>query len=166
MSFYKKYYSPYWLMGFGILLVGFVIFLMAVTFGLLPNPVLKFFPQPNLASQTTVSPSSAVDNISTSSALESRKKDIKIQILNASGISGQAAKLRNLLKNIGFANIEIGNFNGEDQKDTTIIYSAQVPKVIQNEITKEIGRNLTNVTTSKATDSANLKFDVLITVGR
>lgn len=90
------------------------------------------------------------------------KSTIKIQIFNGSGVEGQAGKLSNLLKGVGYSNITIGNTDNLEQR-TTILYSKLLPKDMLTDITEAIKNDIPDPTLQEASQSG--EFDVLITTG-
>ena len=91
------------------------------------------------------------------------KSAIKIQILNGSGIEGQAGKLSNLLQGIGYSNVAIGNTNDLEQR-TTITYSKLLPKDLLLGITEAIKNDFPDPTLQETSQSG--EFDILITTGK
>ena len=90
------------------------------------------------------------------------KSAIKIQILNGSGVEGQAGKLSNLLQEIGYNNIITGNTDDLEQR-TTIIYNKLLPKDFLLGITEAIKNDFPDPTLQEASQSA--EYDVVITTG-
>lgn len=91
------------------------------------------------------------------------KSAIKIEILNGSGIEGQAGKISSLLQEAGFSNVTTGNKDNFDQR-TTITYKKTVPKDILSEITDTIKDDFPDPTLQTASQSA--EYDVQITTGQ
>jgi hypothetical protein len=85
------------------------------------------------------------------------------QVLNGSGIPGEAGKVQTILEGLGFTEIETGNAKAFTHKMTLIQAKKDTPNVVvdglKEELSKsyevEVGTNL----------EENYKFDVLITVG-
>ncbi|MEK7573859.1 MAG: LytR C-terminal domain-containing protein [Patescibacteria group bacterium] len=90
------------------------------------------------------------------------KSAIKIQILNGSGVEGQAGKLSNLLQEAGYSNVTTGNISDFEQR-TTIMYKKLVPKDMLTDITDTIKNDFPDPTLQEASKSA--EFDILITTG-
>lgn len=90
------------------------------------------------------------------------KYAIKIQILNGSGIEGQAGKLNLLLENYGYKDITTGNAKALEKK-TTILYSKQISSTILKDVQNVLKNDFTDVIVEKATQSA--EFDIIITTG-
>lgn len=149
----KKLYLIYFLVTGGlVLLVG--LFYAAFQFRQLAQVSIQ--PTKTAPPFPTSSPSAVpVTTIS--------KEDLKMQVLNGSGISGQAAQIKDLLSKAGFNNIDIGNFPGETIADTTATFSARVSK----ETKKDIVTTLETVFPSIMPDEASSEttYDVVITTG-
>lgn len=109
--------------------------------------------------EPTVSPS-ATPVASPSAKID--KEDIKIQIQNGTGITGEAAYLQNLLKDLGYTNITVGNSSTQDATDTEVSFS----KSLASEVTNEINTKLTSVYQSvEKTSSTSTTYDVIIITG-
>ncbi len=91
------------------------------------------------------------------------KSTIKIQILNGSGVEGQAGKLSNLLQGAGYNNVTMGNTNNLGQR-TTIIYNKLLPKDVLSGITDAMKNDFPDPTLQEASQSA--EYDILITTGK
>ncbi len=67
-----------------------------------------------------------------------KKDEVKIEVLNGTGISGEAAFLVNQLKALGYTEITAGNADSQDQTKTTVTFSATLDTTIKDEITKKL----------------------------
>ena len=114
-----------------------------------PKPGAVTVPSPTSQPKTTTNPLTD-------------KSAIKIQILNGSGIEGQAGKLSDLLQGVGYNNVTTGNTNNLEQR-TTIMYKKLVPKDMLTDITDTIKNDFPDPTLQEASKSA--EFDILITTG-
>lgn len=92
-----------------------------------------------------------------------KKEELKIQVLNGSGISGQAGKIKVGLEKIGFKNIDTGNYAFDNIPETIATYSANVSSENKGEIQKVLDETFGKVTISEASSTA--RFDVNITTG-
>ena len=106
------------------------------------------------SSSPSVSPSPA-----SSSAQE--KKDIKVEVLNGTGISGQAAQVKTLLEGLGYTNITLGNSQTITQ-DTLLETTASFSGTLKDEITNSLKKDFSSV---KLKDLQDQSFDVLIVTG-
>jgi len=131
--------------------------------GTIPNSWFKktessLNPKPTTA---VITPSTTSQPSPTAKPL-TNKSTIKIQILNGSGVEGQAGKLSNLLKEVGYKNITTGNTDNLNQR-TTIVYNKLIPEDILADITSAIENDFPDPTLQEASQSA--EFDILITTG-
>jgi len=51
---------------------------------------------------------------------EFEREDLKIQVLNGSGVPGRAGEAKAFLEDLGYENIEIGNADSYDYEETVI----------------------------------------------
>ncbi len=66
------------------------------------------------------------------------KDQIKIQILNGTGIPGEAAYLQNQLKPLGYTNITAGNADSTTNTTTQVIFASGVSETVKTEITAQL----------------------------
>jgi len=150
-----------------LLAISVILLICAIGYLLLwsktiPNPWFKkpeslhLKPTAVTVPPTTSQPSPATKPLTDKSA-------IKIQILNGSGIEGQAGKLSSLLQGVGYSNVTIGNTNNLEQR-TTIIYNKLLPKDVLLGITDAMKNDFPDPTSQEASQSG--EFDILITTGK
>lgn len=89
------------------------------------------------------------------------KSNIKIQVLNGTGISGEAAYLKTQLINLGYKNVEVGN-SASTVTATAATFSSTLDARVVTEITQKLSSIYQTVTTST---SASKTFDVIIVTG-
>lgn len=99
---------------------------------------------------------------STSSAVVNLipKNKLKVKILNGSGITGQASKLKDQLLDLGFKNITTGNASKSADTKSMVQFTASVSAEIRKEVVDELNKTLTDVL-SKVVDIQTV--DILIT---
>ncbi|MBI2019936.1 LytR C-terminal domain-containing protein [Candidatus Daviesbacteria bacterium] len=150
--------------GGGIMVLGILLGLIENPFPFLPlGPALKP-PVQTQEVQPKVSTNEATE--SASEATESAKisnPDLKIQVLNGSGIAGQATAVQKQITDLGFASVEIGNALGTGSTDTTVVFSPKVTTSDRDIIKKELEKTLQKVNTQEGAEDA--EFDVIITTG-
>lgn len=95
---------------------------------------------------------------------DSEKTKLTIQILNGSGIPGQAGNISNILQSLDYSDIEVGNADSADNQSTTISYGSNASETFANEIKSELEKTLTSVTIQKSPDQEN--FDIIIISGQ
>lgn len=119
-----------------------------------PGGGLSPFPSPKT---TTPSPEP------TPSASPMAKSEIKIEVLNGTGVPGEASFLQKELEKLGFEDIEAGNADEQDAKETVATYSREISPEVADEITARLEELYEKVRTRRATVSGG--FDISITTG-
>lgn len=89
---------------------------------------------------------------------------LSIQILNGSGIAGEAGRAATLLKAVGFQLIETGNASGFDFKETEVAVKASVSDELVAKIEKALAKTYILAKTTRL--SSDKAADVIITVGK
>lgn len=111
----------------------------------------------------TTSPS--VDSEPTTAPVSNLKKDeLKIQILNGSGVSGAAGKAKTLLEGLGYKNIDAGNASSSDFA-TTEVAIKDTKKEYLDAILKDLSKNYEASEAAKPL-AATSKYDLVITLGK
>lgn len=88
------------------------------------------------------------------------KDEIAIQVLNGSGIPGEADRVKDRLAEADFTNIQTGNAPTQESEDTSIVVKPSVPRAYREEIStmiKSLGF------TVSLRENAEIEQDVLIT---
>lgn len=111
----------------------------------------------------TVSVIPSATPVASPSAAPLSKADVLVQVLNGSGISGQAGKVKNLLTKAGFENVEVGNYPGANRKGTLVNYKSSVPESLRQELITELSESVASVS-AEATASGD--FDMVVVTGR
>lgn len=93
-----------------------------------------------------------------------KREDLKVQILNGSGISGEAGKAKTLLEGLGYKNIDTGNASSSDFVQTEIAIKAASKDALATVI-KDLSTKYTAVEASKALATTS-KYDIVITIGK
>lgn len=120
-----------------------------------PSDGLTNFPSP--ATTATPTPSA------TSSPSPVDKSKIKVEILNGTGVPGEASFLQKELEGLGFEDITAGNADEQSQTETVATYSRELSATVADEITARLGELYEKVKTRRATVSGD--FDLTITTG-
>lgn len=89
------------------------------------------------------------------------KGSLKVQVLNGTGVAGEAAFLQTKLKNLGYTNVDTGNAT-ETTTTTTVAFGSSVSQDVITEITALLKKTYTNVVTSSTAPDG---FDIQVTVG-
>lgn len=150
----KSMKKQYIILAFSLLLFGCAIIYLLIWSGTIKSP-----PSSTVSSKITIYKPT---QIPTPTIKLIDKSLITIQILNGSGIEGEAGKLSGLLQEAGYKNITTGNTTiGEI---TSITYSKKLTKDIPEEIAATIKKDFPNVAIQEASESA--QYDLVITTGK
>lgn len=140
-------------------------FIIIVTALLLGAGVAGFFYMRSSSSQsTTVTPTPAPIEQEPMPTEEPtvNKEDLKVKILNGSGVVGEAGKVQKILEGADFVVDSTANADEYDHKTTDIQVKSTVPSSITNELTELLGNDYT-VDSSSLDDSEDV--DIIIIVG-
>ncbi len=99
---------------------------------------------------------------SPSSTPAADKSTIKIEVLNGTGIAGEAGLLSDALKDLGYTSVTTGNASNQNATETVVMFSPTIDQAVITEITGKLKELYTTVTTdnTKPADS-----DIEITTG-
>lgn len=89
--------------------------------------------------------------------------DYNVQILNGSGVPGEAAKVQKMLEEQGFEDFTVGNAKSYSHKETEIAIVVGTPKEVLNEVKSSLGKNYT-IKEAKELDTAS-DFDIVVIIG-
>lgn len=76
--------------------------------------------------------------VATSTPEPVNKEDIAIEVLNGTGVAGEAGYLQGKLEDLDYTNIEVGNADSTDYTDTTVTFSKDLSTTVVDEIKKEL----------------------------
>ncbi len=74
----------------------------------------------------------------TPTQVEVNRKDIKLQILNGTGITAAAGDLRDKLTKLGYSEFTVGNASNQDYKNAEVTFTPDVAEEVKEEITDEL----------------------------
>lgn len=135
-----------------VILVGGIIFF-----------VTKGKKDTELVSPTPASEGVTISTPSSTEAPEAvDKADVAIEVLNGTGIPGEASYLQDKLKVLGYSDIEVGNADEQDQTITTVTFNADLDEANKNEIQTELEKLYKDVTVKT---SSSLSVDASIVTG-
>ncbi|KKR84041.1 MAG: hypothetical protein UU32_C0051G0002 [Candidatus Woesebacteria bacterium GW2011_GWB1_41_10] len=98
----------------------------------------------------------------TAPVTEVKREDLKVQVLNGSGVSGAAAQAKTLLEGLGYLDVETGNADG-DFAETEIEIKADkaaVEVLVKKDLEDEYSLSDTVGELDESSD-----YDVVITLG-
>lgn len=96
------------------------------------------------------------------------RTEISIEVLNGTGIAGEASFLQGKLRTLGYEDIDTGNADSQDNETTTVTFSEDVADEIVEEITEELERIYEEVdaSTSRSTTGADIKIETGLKKGQ
>ena len=129
-----------------------------------PIPVASSVPEATESAQTAPVESSASANTQEASvSAEFNRSEIRIHVLNGSGISAQAAVVKEKLAEIGYENVITGNIEASEASGSSIIYSENLEESVKDEINKLMDSLVEGIT---KTEEAINEFNAVITLGK
>ncbi|MCS7092033.1 MAG: LytR C-terminal domain-containing protein [Patescibacteria group bacterium] len=121
-----------------------------------PTPVsIRVSPMPTELTPTPTPESVKADMID--------KDSISINVLNGTGVPGEAKSVQDALLALGYSEVTIGNASKQDYVITEVLYSTSVPEAVVSEIVTELQKKYKEVKSKKGIPS---KGDVEIIVGQ
>jgi len=88
--------------------------------------------------------------------------NVKVQVQNGTGITGEAAYLQTQLKDLGYTNVKVGNATSTNATATTVTFSSSLDASIVSELTQKLNSLYQNVTVN---NSGSTSFDVVVVTG-
>lgn len=119
-----------------------------------PTPSFGVVPIEEKVEEVTPAPTKSPEPV--------KKSDVSIEILNGTGISGEAKLLSDKLKTLGYSDITAGNAETTNNTETTVTFAKTLSQTVQDEIKKELDSfyKTVNVKTS-----STQKSDVVVITG-
>lgn len=99
----------------------------------------------------------------TPTAAPINREEISIEVLNGTGITGEAGYLETQLKGIGYTSLKTGNASGGTVSTTTVTFNTSVSKTISDEITAKLEGIYQKVESKTSSNTGS--YDVKIVVG-
>lgn len=140
------------------------IVLIVLGLGALVGGGIYFYKTRTAGNQTTPSETVSAPTPTPTSAQEVNLAEYNIQVLNGSGIAGEAGKVKALLEKAGFEDFEVGNAKTYDYTDTEIRIMSDTPDKVYDAVEDALtdgGYSVKKGTTL----SVDSDFDIVITVG-
>lgn len=91
------------------------------------------------------------------------RESVSIQILNGTGITGEANYLEEQIKKLGYTKTDKGNNSSQDETATTVTFASSVSQGIKDEITDKLKELYNDVKTSSSSLGAGI--DIRIVTG-
>ncbi len=144
-----------------VLLLGSALYL-GKQLGILNLNLLQR-PQPaQKALNTTTTEAIASATPEASSSADFSKADAKVEVLNGSGVAGQASKVKEQLVTLGYQNIETGNATESGATSTTVGLSSKVSDPAKSELKTILEKAFSKVVFDNNPDAG---FDISIVTG-
>lgn len=124
-----------------------------------PSPT----PNDGLSSFPTIAPTEMPSSTPTPTPEPVEKSEVKIEVLNGTGVPGEAGFLQGELEDLGFEDITARNADSQDATETVATYSRDLSTAVADEITAMLEKVYKSVRTKKATISGD--YDVSIVTG-
>jgi len=93
-----------------------------------------------------------------------KREDVKVQVLNGSGVSGAAGKVKTLLEGLGYKDVDTGNASSTDVAVTEVSVKESKKEFVKLVI-KDLAKSYEAVEASKPL-VASSKYDIVITLGK
>lgn len=136
--------------------------------GLIKNPFQgskEEIKQVTPITENKIATSSAINEATKAAELtKEEREEIKIRILNGTGVKGQANKIKTLLVDLGYEDISAANASSSEITEAEIIFSKDVSSNVRAEILAKLEGVFTKLAT-KDESPETLKYDVVITTG-
>jgi len=110
----------------------------------------------------TPQPSPELKETPTPQPEEVKFSDLKILILNGSGIKGEAGKVEELVKKAGFEKTETGNADSYNYQDTSVF----LKEGLSDSVYEKISQSLASYSLKKESLEKNSAYDIKIIVGK
>lgn len=156
-------------------LLGLFGLLMALTIGLIIYYFLVLTPQANkkassrpsdakkVTMKITPSPTQKTLEVKESTPAGSLATTaVSIQVINASGVSGLAARIKQQLVKAGFTNVGTDSAETRSNQKTLIVFSPNVAQSVREAVVAIVAQVLPDITTQENNDS---QADIIITTG-
>ena len=108
-------------------------------------------------------PTPAEESTTAAEIGEISKDVLKIQILNGTGIAGQAQDLADLLKSDGFGDVTLSNSPTTDNTQAKVSFKDRVPQIVKDDLTQKLEEIFETVQVETLQES---DFDIAITTGK
>jgi len=115
-----------------------------------------------LEDEITPAPTEAQIESPTPTAGEVNKKEISVEVLNGTSISGLAGNVKTALTKLGYEDIETGNAGSKDYETTEVKFASGVSTSVKDEIVLELNKTFQEVKTTSGAPSGS---DVQIITG-
>ena len=147
-----------------------IIIPTALLVGALVGGLITYFSGISALSVSKASPSpvaSSVPDTESTPAPEPKsdvdRSEVKLQVLNGSGVSGLAGKAKTYLEGLGYKDVTVGNASVSNLTETTIAVKKDKESLLDT-VTSDLSKNY-KVAADSETLPASSKYDFVITLG-
>lgn len=146
-----------------------IIIPIALLVGALVGGLITYFSGiSKLNTKETPTPEATVEPVVESTPTASppasiKRDDIKLQVLNGSGVSGLAGKAKTYLEDLGYKDVAVGNASVSNLTET-VISVKETKKDLLETVTTDLSKNY-KVAKDTETLVASSKYDFVITLG-
>lgn len=147
-----------------------LIILIALLVGALTGGFITYFSGLSRMKETESTPLPVATLIPTIEPVPSaspspiKREELKVQILNGSGVSGAASKAKALLTGLGYTSIDTGNALISDLVQTEVSVKSSAKELFTTVI-KDLSKSYNAVESSKPLIETS-KYDIVITLGK
>lgn len=135
-----------------------MLFIIEFVFG-----VFLFLNREKARNQEDAHITPTVSMLSPTQAPTISKTALKAQILNGTGIPGQALKVKDQLEDLGYKDIITGNAKPTSKGETTVQFSSKIPQKLQDELVLRLQEIFASVSTE---DTTSTSYDIIVTTGK
>ncbi len=148
-----------------VLIILVILLILALLAGgvwyLLREPDVEVDTTSNTLSTPAVARATSTPTV-TPTPVEIEREEITIEVLNGTGIAGEASFLQGELENLGYENIEVGNASSQDNETTLVVFSSETPESVIEELTTKLKELYEEVETDTSSSQSS---NVSITTG-
>ncbi len=139
-----------------------VAFVMGAVAGTVTGYMVARVQKSEIKSQNLTGVQISPTPTATPAAVEIKRADLKVQVLNGSGVAGAAGKAKTFLEGLGYADVKTGNADGDFAK--TEIEIKESKSAASEMIKKDLKDKYTLADTVGVLDKT-FDYDVVITLG-
>lgn len=120
-------------------------------------------PTPKPSPAVQASPSPAAGTATASAAATPALKEKKILVVNATGVSGRAGRIKTALSGAGYKTVDTGNAKGKYEEGNFLLMATQDQAAL-SQLQKDSTLTLTFGTENKSTEDSANKYDIVLVI--
>jgi len=140
-----------------IVIVVILVILAALGYFILNKPSVE-----DISQENTFEPTLALETPTPVQESVIERGGVKIEVLNGSGITGAAGKLKTAIEDLGYSDVKIGNAKSIEPSETVATFSSGLSQSIKDEILSNLKVTYESVSEGSGSLSG---FDVQILIG-